>query len=118
MTTNSLKTYAETEQLRQTNKEKVFEVLKTERNQSRFEIGRKSGLSDIESQRRLSDLVNDGKAVITGSRKHFEHDVSLYSAKEQFSLFNTKPKSLKSWLKESHPETLEQYKIYCESCLF
>lgn len=53
--------------------------MKIERNQSRFEVGRRTGLGDIESQRRLSDLVNDGKAVITGSRKHFQNEVSLYS---------------------------------------
>lgn len=119
MTTNSKKTYAETELSRQTNKEKVFEALKTERNQSRFEVGRKAGLSDIEAQRRLSDLVNEGKVIITGSRKHFEHEISLYSVKEQLTLYKKeKPLKLADWLKQTHPMILDEFRIYMQSFLF
>ena len=100
MTTNSINTFNETVELRKTNKEKVFEVLKSERNQSRFEVGRKTGLGDWESQKRISDLVNDGKVVITGSRKHFNHDISLYSVKEQLTLYPVeKPEKLAAWIK-------------------
>lgn len=119
MTTNSIKTFNETVELRKTNKQKVFDALKIERNQSRFEVGRRTGLGDIESQRRLSDLVNDGKAVITGSRKHFKHDVSLYSAKQQLTLYQKeKPQKLAEWLKNNHPEISDKYKIYKQSFLF
>jgi len=109
-TTNSIETYRQTKELRQKNKDKVFAVLQTERNQSRFEIGRKSGLGDIESQRRLSDLVAEDKAVITGSRKHFNHKISLYSAKEQLYLFTTKKQRLSEWLKEKYPEIYNEFK--------
>jgi len=81
MTTNSLSTFHQTTELRQSNKLKCLEALRTENNQSRFEIGRKTGLGDIEAQRRLSNLYNDEKIDITGSRKHGEHDVSLYSVR-------------------------------------
>ena len=119
MTTNSIQTFNSTVELRKTNKEKVFECLKIERNQSRFEIGRRTGLGDIESQRRLSDLVNDGKAIITGSRKHFEHKVSLYSVKEQLTLYQVEnPKKLAEWLKQVHPKIFEEYEVYRQSFLF
>lgn len=108
MTANSIETYNAAADLRHLNKAKVFAALLTERNQSRFEIGRKTGLGDIEAQRRLSDLVNEDKAVITGSRKHFKRDVSLYSAKEQLTMFEKKI-TLRKWLKKEHPEILEQY---------
>lgn len=119
MTQNSIKTYNQTSELRQTNKMIVLKALQSEPNQSRFEIGRKTGLGDIESQRRLSDLVNEDKAIITGSRKHFKHDVSLYSAKQQLTLYQKeKPQKLAEWLKNNHPEILDEYKIYKQSFLF
>ena len=119
MTQNSIKTYNQTSELRQTNKMIVLKALQSEPNQSRFEIGRKTGLGDIESQRRLSDLVNEDKAIITGSRKHFKHDVRLYSAKQQLTLYQKeKPQKLAEWLKNNHPEISDQYKNYCESFLF
>lgn len=112
MTTNSINTFHQTTELRQSNKEKCLEALRTEPNQSRFEIGRKTGLGDIEAQRRLSDLVNEDKADITGSRKHGEHEVSLYSVRSQLSLFkNLKPPTLKAWLKENHPDILNKYQV-------
>ena len=110
MTANSIETYHQTTELRQTNKTKCLEALRTERNQSRFEIGRKTGLGDIEAQRRLSDLVNEDKATITGSRKHGLCEVSLYSEVSQLQLFNTKKLSLRQWLKREHPEIWEKYK--------
>lgn len=109
MTANSIEAYNKTKELRQQNKSKVFAALQTEPNQSRFEIGRKTGLGDIESQRRLSDLVNEDKAVITGSRKHFNRNVSLYSVKQQLVIFKKKI-TLKKWLKQEYPEILEIYK--------
>jgi len=109
MTTNSIETFNTTAELRQLNKQKVWEALQTERNQSRFEIGRKTMLGDIEAQRRLSDLINEDKAVITGSRKHFKRDVSLYSVKEQLSMFNEKKLTLKAWLKTNHADIFEQW---------
>lgn len=109
MTTNSIETFNATSEIRQLNKQIVFLALLTKRNQSRFEIGRKTGLGDIEAQRRLSDLVNEDKAVITGSRKHFKRDISLYSVKEQLTMFEKKV-SLRKWLKKEHPEILEKYK--------
>ncbi len=112
MTTNSKKTFLQTVESRLSNKEKCLEALRTEPNQSRFEIGRKTGLGDIEAQRRLSDLYNDEKIDITGSRKHGEHDVSLYSVRSQLSLFpNKKPPTLKAWLKENHPDILHKYNV-------
>jgi len=112
MTENSTNAYIQTEELRQSNKNKVFEALKTERNQSRFEIGRKTGLGDIESQRRLSDLYNEGKAIITGSRKHFNQEVSLYSVKDQLDLFPKKKKPrLRKWLEQEAPELLTKYDV-------
>lgn len=92
--------------------------MKIERNQSRFEVGRRTGLGDIESQRRLSDLFYDGKAIITGSRKHFQHEVSLYSVKEQLTLYPVeKPKKLGDWLLECHPDVFNEYQIYKQSFL-
>lgn len=112
MTTNSLNTFHQTVELRQTNKDKCLAALRTEPNQSRFEIGRKTGLGDIEAQRRLSDLVNEDKADITGSRKHGEYEVSLYSVRAQLVLFpNKKPPTLKVWLKENHPDILHKYQV-------
>ena len=109
MTANSIETFHATSEIRQLNKQKVFQALLAERNQSRFEIGRKTGLGDIEAQRRLSDLVNEDKVEITGSRKHFKRDVSLYSVKQQLTMFKKKI-TLRKWLKNNHPEILEQYK--------
>ena len=119
MTQNSIKTYNQTSELRQTNKMIVLKALQSEPNQSRFEIGRKTGLGDIESQRRLSDLVNEDKAIITGSRKHFKHDVSLYSVKEQLTLYPVeKPKKLVEWLKDGYLAIYEEYEFYRQSFLF
>lgn len=112
MTTNSINTYHQTSEMRQTNKQKVFECLKTERNQSRFEIGRKTGLGGFESQRRLSDLMNEGKIIITGSRKHGEHEISLYSVVEQLELFPVEKRpSFAKWVKKEHSEIWEKYRI-------
>jgi len=111
MTNNSNTAYNSTAELRATNAKKVFEALQTEPNQSRFEIGRKSGLGDIESQRRLSDLVNDGKVIITGSRKHFKCDISLYSVLLQTELFPVKKVRLRAWLKKEFPEVLAKYEL-------
>ena len=111
MTENSQKAFANTVELRQTHKEMVFEALKTENNQSRFEIGRKTGLGDIEGQRRLSDLFNEGEIVITGSRKHFDQEVSLYSVKDQLELYPIEKKpTLVRWLKNNYPDVLNEYK--------
>ena len=110
MTENSIDAFNSTVELRQTNKNKVLEALKTENNQSRFEIGRKTGLGDIEAQRRLSDLYNEGSVVITGSRKHFKLDVSLYSIKRQLELYPIKKKpTLKEFITKYYPEILKEY---------
>ena len=112
MTTNSLNTFHQTTELRQTNKQKVLEALRAEDNQSRFEVGRHTGLGDWEAQKRISDLVNDGKVVITGSRKHGNNEISLYSIKKQLSLFPEKKKpSLRNWLKKEYPEILYKYEL-------
>ncbi len=112
MTTNSINAYNSTVELRQTNKQKVLECLGTERNQSRFEIGRKTGLGGFESQRRISDLLNDGKVIITGSRKHGNNEISLYSVKEQLELFQIEKKpSFAKWAKKEHPEIWQKYEV-------
>jgi predicted HTH transcriptional regulator len=112
MTTNSKMTFLQTVELRLSNKSKCLEALRTEPNQSRFEIGRKTGLGDIEAQRRLSDLYNDEKIDITGSRKHGEHEVSLYSVRSQLVLFpNVKPPTFTKWAKENHPEIWHEYEV-------
>lgn len=109
-TTNSKNAFDLTVKLRATNKQKVLDALSTEPDQSRFEIGRKTGLGDIEAQRRLSELVNDGKVIITGTRKHFNCDVSLYSVKQQLELYPSKKRiTLKEWLKINHPAISEQW---------
>jgi hypothetical protein len=114
MTQNSITTYNSTVELRQTNKQKVFDCLKENPNSSRFEVGRLTGLGGFESQRRISDLVNDGKVIITGSRKHFNNEVSLYSVKSQMQLFDNKKISLRKWLKKEYPEILAKYEILIE----
>jgi len=106
MTTNSNAAYNSTAELRKTNKQKVYECLKKEANQSRFEVGRVTGLGDWEAQKRICDLVNDGKVIITGSRKHFNCDISLYSVVSQLQLFPVKKVRLRTWLKKEHPEIL------------
>jgi len=111
MTTNSNNAFAVTSELRQTRKAQVFEALRTERNQSRFEIGRKTGLGGFEAQRRLSDLVNEEKATVTGSRKHGKCEISLYSVVEQLQLFPVKKITLRKWLKDKHPEIWNQYDL-------
>lgn len=114
MTTNSKAAFGSTSELRATNRKKVLEALLTEQNQSRFEIGRKTSLGDIESQRRLSDLMNEGKITITGSRKHFNCDISLYSVVSQLELFPVKKVRLRNWLKKEHPEILAKYELLIE----
>lgn len=112
MTQNSIETFHKTTELRQTNKQKVLLALKVENNQSRFEIGRRTGLDDIEVQRRLSDLYNEDKAVITGSRKHFECDVSLYSIKQQLELYPKEKKpTFLQWAKQNRPEWITEFKL-------
>ena len=114
MTANSIEAYNSTTELRQTNKQKVFEALNQEPNSSRFEVGRLTGLGGFEAQRRLSDLMNDGKVVITGSRKHGNNEVSLYSVKSQLELFDRKRPRLRAWLKNHYPEILTKYEILIE----
>ena len=109
-TTNSKNAFDSTVELRATNKRKVLDALFTEPDQSRFEIGRKTGLGDIEAQRRLSELINDGKVIITGTRKHFNCDVSLYSVKQQLELYPAEKKlTFKEWVKINHPEVLNEW---------
>jgi len=115
MTENSIKAYNQTAKLQQSNKEKVLQALRKEGNHSRFWVGRETGLGHLESQRRLSDLVNEDKVVITGSRKHFNQDISLYSIKDQGTLFPVeKQLSLRQWLKKEFPEILYKYEILVE----
>jgi hypothetical protein len=112
MTNNSINAFYSTVEMRQTNKQKVLECLKTERNQSRLEVGRKTGLGGFESQRRLSDLMNEGKIIITGRRKHGKHEISLYSVTEQLELFTVKNRpSFAKWAKQTHPEIWEKYRV-------
>ena len=111
-TKESLEAYHSTTEMRQTNEIKVLEALRKEGNHSRFWVGRITGLGDIEAQRRLSDAYNKGKIVITGTRKHGNFDISLYSIKQQLLLFDfKKPPSLRKWLKENHPEILYKYEL-------
>ena len=114
MTANSIEAFHSTVELRQTNKQKVLEALKKEPNSSRFEVGRLTGLGGFESQRRLSDLMNDGKITITGSRKHGNNEVSLYSIKQQMELFDSKRPRLRAWLKVNYPEILTKYEVLIE----
>ena len=109
MTANSNKAYFTTYKIRQTNKKRVLEALMIEPNQSRFEIGRRTGLGGFEAQRRLSDLLNEGKIKITGSRKHGKNEVSLYSVVDSFELFCFKKLGLREWVKINHPEILKKY---------
>lgn len=109
MTANSNAAYFSTSEMRQTNKKRVLEALMVESNQSRFEIGRRTGLGGFEAQRRLSDLLNEGKIKITGNRKHGKNEVSLYSVVDSFELFFFKKPGLRQWLKINHPEILVKY---------
>lgn len=112
MTQNSIAAFNSTVELRQTNKQKVFECLKENPNSSRFEVGRLTGLGGFESQRRISDLVNNGKVIITGSRKHFNNEVSLYSVKNQLELFPVEKRpSFAKWAKQEFPEIWEKYRV-------
>lgn len=112
MTQNSKEAFVNGKEQRETNKKLVLNALKNNPNRSRFSIGAKTGLGDIESQRRLSDLYNEGKIVITGTRKHFKSNVSLYSLKDQLELFTIEKKpSLRQFFNEEAPELLHKYDV-------
>ena len=110
MTENSIEAFHATKELRAKNKQLVFNALLKHPRSSRFCIGRITGLGDIEAQRRISDLVNEGKVVVVGKRKHFKRNVSLYYVKDQLELYPTEKKlSLKAWMKYWYPTILKEY---------
>lgn len=111
MTENSIEAFHATKELREKNKQLVFNALLKHPRSSRFCIGRITGLGDIESQRRISDLVNKDKTIIAvGKRKHFKRNVSLYSVKDQLELYPTEKKpTIRQFFKDEAPELLKKF---------
>lgn len=92
-------------------KAKIVRYLKDNPNRSRFSTGDHLGISSHASQKRLSDLVNEGTIKVTGNRKHGDNTISLYSLTEQLHLFSIPKKpSLSKFLKENYPHILFEYK--------
>ena len=115
MTENSIEAFNATKEQRKINKQIVFNALLKHTRSSRFCIGRITGLGDIEAQRRISDLVTDEKVIAVGKRKHFKRNVSLYSVKDQLTLYPAiKKLTLKQFLEKEHPDILHKYKaLHC-----
>lgn len=111
MTQNSIEAFKATSGQRAKNKQLVFDALKANPKSTRFRIGEITGLGDIEAQRRISDLVNEGKVVIVGKRKHFKCYVSTYSIKQQLEIpLPDKKQTINAFLKEHYPHILIEYK--------
>lgn len=110
MTKSSKEAFFKNAEKRATNKELVIEALKLNPNRSRFGIGEITGLGHLEAQRRLSDLKNEDRVIETGTRKHGNCEISLYSLKLQLELYPRKPKpTLKQFIESEAPHLLHKY---------
>lgn len=111
MTENSIEAFKLGKAQREKNKLLVFNALKKNPNSSRFCIGRITGLGDIEAQRRLSDLKAEGKVIVSGKRKHFKRNISLYSVKQQLELYPEEKKlTFEKWAKKYRPNWWNEYR--------
>lgn len=111
MNTNSLNAYFDKTNQRKFNsqKAKIVRFLSQYHEQSRFSIGYYLGISDHAAQKRISDLISDGIVYPSGTAMNGNNQVSLYSLCNTNDNHKQIKMSLKSFIKENHPEILEQY---------
>lgn len=111
MNSNSLNAYFDKNNQRKFNsqKAKIVRFLSQYPEQSRFTLGYYLGISDHAAQKRISDLVNEGIVCPSGTITNGNNQVSVYSLCDNQHEKKSAKISLKSFLKENHPEILEQY---------
>jgi predicted HTH transcriptional regulator len=111
MISNSLISYFDKYNQRKFNsqKAKIVRFLSQYPEQSRFTLGYYLGISDHAAQKRISDLVNEGIVCPSGTITNGNNQVSIYSLCDNEQEHKAVKISLKSFLKENHPEILEQY---------
>ena len=91
-------------------KAQIYRLLLKNPNHSRFFVGKHLGISSHASQKRLSDLKNEGTIYVSGSRKHGENRVSTYSVVTQLSMYPPQKKlSFRKWAEKYHPEIVHKY---------
>ncbi len=108
---NSITAYCNPNNQKKFNSERamIARDLLLKSNQSRLNLGRRLGINDIEVQRRLSDMKRDGEVQVTGSRKHGENTISLYSLTSQLSMFPDKKLTLRQYFSKEAPDLLHKF---------
>ncbi|MCK5605325.1 hypothetical protein KAR91_25760 [Candidatus Pacearchaeota archaeon] len=92
-----------------TQKAQIVRLLIDNPNHSRFYLGLRLGIGDHGIQKRLSDLYNEGIIQVSGSRKHGENTISLYSVVSQLSMFQEKKPTLRQFIKKEYPNVLHEF---------
>ena len=113
MNQNSLKAYFDESNQRKFNshKAKIIRELSKTPYQHSYQLARNVRLSNEAIKKRLSDLLNEGSIVVSGSVEYYGNSVSLYRVKTDHEIDSVRKPTLRNWLKDRHHEILKQYDL-------
>ena len=113
MKQNSLKAYFDESNQRKFNSHKaiIFRELSKTPYQHSYQIARNVKLVNEEVKKRLTDLLNEGSIMVTGSVEYYGNSVSLYRVKTDHEIDSVRKPTLRNWLKDRHHEILKQYDL-------
>lgn len=113
MNQNSLQAYFDESNQRKFNshKARIIRSLKEIPNQHSYHLSMRVRLSNEAAKKRITDLLNEGFIEVSGSVDYYGNTVSTYRIKEQLTFLCDRKPTLRSWMKENHPENLKEYDL-------
>jgi len=117
MKQNSIEAYLNHKNQRafKSHKGQIVRVLNVNPLLSSYQIAEKTGLTNEQVQKRLSDSNNADIFEVGGYGEHNENTISLYQLRRQLSWVEVpKKRRLRDWLKEKHPEIMHEFETLIE----
>lgn len=109
MTAQSKQAFAESKQTRWTHRNILFNQFKRGFKGTNRELAKVVVLPYESVHKRTAELLQEGKIIITGSVDCDGYQNSVYCLNKEPELFVCKKLTLRQWLKNQHPEILEQF---------
>ena len=113
MNQNSLKAYFDESNQRKFNSHKaiIFRELSKTPYQHSYQIARNVKLVNEEVKKRLTDLLNEGSIMVTGSVEYHGNTVSIYKVISDPDPYSFRKLTLRTWMKDRHPDILKEYDL-------
>ena len=114
MTAQSKQAFAESKEVRQTQKKIILKAFLMGFKGTNRELAQHAGLSYETCHKRTAELLQESKIIITGSVDVDGYQNSVYKLNNEPELFVCKKLTLRQWMKINHPEILQQHDNLCK----